>query len=804
MSMGRNRARAPMVGWYNPMMLVKAGVDTIVSTTFGRYADQRVMQAVTAGPGVYYDYSAGGAVREVSLAPSPAPSPSPADDGEEQPGPEDDFWVDYVADVGDGWNSTYTIASLLAKPQLDLAVPGGPSQTTDRGRVLVFGGDQVYPVASRQEYRRRLIGPYQAAFANQKDAPHAYAIPGNHDWYDGLVSFSRLFCAGEPFAARADDRSGSPGCPTRQRRSYFALKLPHGWWLLGTDVQLGSDLDAPQLTFFRAVAAKFGDDDRVILCTPEPHWLRPKVEEKREDVDSTALQTLERDVLRRRVSVFVAGDVHHYSRYEADGTHLVTAGGGGAFLHPTHGPWKQTVSVDQGLPVPAAFKPSARRRRRARSHAHNAGTTEFRRATTFPPVKTSRHLGCRNLLFPFLNPLFGMAMAPLYLIFGLLLSQAVSRYQLYAVNQRALLDGAARSSIAIAVQPPSQTDVAGPGPATAPAGGGSANGTAKAAARLDELLEAERMDQQATGNPFATLNDPSRTSQTVKARRAKESRAARDPDRAAMPSTQRFASARPTTGPAKVPTTGPFAKVVAIAKTYAAEADAQAAAAAAATAQLEDAAARAAALEPAKRTEPEPYFASLLGMIVREVLYMPDLNSAIIFWLFATVGLLGFILFTDIPRLRSRVIFGTCHALAHYLAVFTLIWACTYAVWRFDLFSGPNSGKAAPNWFYLSALVVGGWVVGSFIMGLYLFVSLNLFGIHWNEAFSSLGVADWKCFVRMRIDAAGTLTLFPVGVRKVCRRWTDVPDATKGPLVTPVGEIKAELIEAPIVVTPEA
>lgn len=42
---------------------------------------------------------------------------------------------------------------------------------------------------------------------------------------------------------------------------------------------------------------------------------------------------------KAKVLVFLAGDQHHYRRYTAaDGTHKITASGGGAFLHLTHGP----------------------------------------------------------------------------------------------------------------------------------------------------------------------------------------------------------------------------------------------------------------------------------------------------------------------------------------------------------------------------------------------------------------------------------------------------------------------------------
>ncbi len=43
-------------------------------------------------------------------------------------------------------------------------------------------------------------------------------------------------------------------------------------------------------------------------------------------------------MLQNRVAVFIAGDRHYYRRHEdtKTGKQKITAGGGGAFLHPTH------------------------------------------------------------------------------------------------------------------------------------------------------------------------------------------------------------------------------------------------------------------------------------------------------------------------------------------------------------------------------------------------------------------------------------------------------------------------------------
>ena len=100
-------------------------------------------------------------------------------------------------------------------------------------------------------------------------------------------------------------------------------------------------------------------------------------------------------------------------------------------------------------------------------------------------------------------------------------------------------------------------------------------------------------------------------------------------------------------------------------------------------------------------------------------------------------------------------------------------------------------------WF-LSVLVVsgiGGYLVGSFIMGVYLYVSLHVFGRHSNEAFSALKIEDYKNFLRMHSDKSGGLTIYPIKIETVPRDWAD-----KGEYFKPSGGTAPELIEAPIVV----
>jgi hypothetical protein len=340
-----------MVGWYDPRVLAHSGYQVAIANIFGRHSDTRLIEALAGQPQTEFDYSASGV----------------------QGG---DFWLDYVADLGDGWNPTYAVADAIAAPELTVVAPDGATVRTHAGRVLVFGGDEVYPYPSRAEYHARTETPYQLAFAGRA-RPDVFAIPGNHDWYDSLVAFSRTFCRPE---------RGFAGCATWQTRSYFALKLPADWWLLAIDLQLGAELDEPQVQYFKSVAARMNDAARLIFCVPEPRWILEDAYPRHESYEELAgTRFLEEKVFRRKARVFLTGDLHFYKRHEdADGVQKITSGGGGAFLHPTHAP--RTKLLRNGFAQRAAY----------------------------PDERTSARLAWRNFLFPALNPKAGWLWALMY------------------------------------------------------------------------------------------------------------------------------------------------------------------------------------------------------------------------------------------------------------------------------------------------------------------------------------------------------------------------------------------------------
>ncbi|HEX8116956.1 MAG TPA: metallophosphoesterase [Pyrinomonadaceae bacterium] len=611
----KNAPRLPMVGWYDPRQLFKTGIEVAISTVFGRHSDFRIVEALSSDPTEIYNYAVH---YNDDLHDTCKPDPSR---------PRDSIWIDYVGDVGDGWNSTYAVAYHLAQPEhafeyRDPKTGAARQWETKRGDVLVFGGDQVYPTASRLSYEQRLLGPYETALprVTAPPAPHVYAIPGNHDWYDSLVSFTRLFAPGRWIG----------GWRTQQSRSYFALKLPQGWWLLGTDFQLASDIDAQQVNYFKYVSAlmcevekRTGEPQRVILCHAEPHWIRAAMYEGIDPGYNESNLLFLEDMLGGRVAAFIAGDLHHYRRHEADDcvglTQKITAGGGGAFLHPTHY-GLLGKSLEEIRQPPSKETPER----------------AFCLKACFPPKDVSSRLCWRNLIFPYLkgnaSRTFGLVTAALYLLTALSV--------------------------------------------------------------LGRVGDADMSDM---------------------------------------------------------------------------------------------------------RYEPWMLTATALAAVLN--------NHLTLLWVLLIV--VGFVFFTDTHSKPYRVLMGGGHGLAHVLAAFGVALVSASFVTQISerswVWGFPLGGRLFTlDWRVVLAgalIMLGGFVFGSLLMGLYLLISLNLFGRHSNEAFSSISVEDWKNFLRLHIDERGTLTIYPIGFPSVPRKWSD-STAPDGPQVLPDGPDapRPELIEPPIVI----
>jgi hypothetical protein len=414
-----------MTAWYDPVRLVSVGIRVAEATVFGKMFDRReLIAALDPFDGTdfaaNFDFSA-----PAHLA------------------PDGNFWLDFCADTGDGWRPTHAVARLLARPELRPAQsPQGepPVGPLPQGRVLVFGGDEVYPTASPEDYEAKLRAPFDEA--NQREAGAAtlpdrflFALPGNHDWYDDLTAFSRLFCRRRPA------RSGSAASPgrnvcgreTRQTRSYFALKLRHNWWLCAWDVQLDGYVDQTQISFFEYVAQELmNDGSNVILCVGQPVWAYCQDRVIPEFLNFAFASLIVSGGFarhdggkqrRHNVRLVLTGDAHHYAHFVEHGSdpnvlvHYVTCGQGGAFLHPTHWltdtkvevPWKAAQPLVQ---TPIGTSPDGRDvyRREFRIERDERSGRESVNAA-FPDKATSAAMTWRNLGFAAINPQFALFVA---------------------------------------------------------------------------------------------------------------------------------------------------------------------------------------------------------------------------------------------------------------------------------------------------------------------------------------------------------------------------------------------------------
>ena len=271
-----------------------------------------------------------------------------------------DLYIDFVADTGDDVSVSRAVARLIfaAYELPDPDLPGA-FLVAPRGEILLFGGDTAYPVATVQELTNRVVAPWNQVLQALPDDGRRrvlLGVPGNHDWYDGLDGFGRLFRRPSPgMTARASARSISPkmleyyaqwalkfvrgdaidkpaalafsGYTAVQNASYFALPLAPAIEMLGVDRQL-TTTDSRQGEFlgdyYRA-----RPDSATLAVLPDPLYYFG-------DPSKTGTQmaeSLQLDLVSRE-TFFLTGDLHHYERLEAGKVLHVIAGGGGAFLHP--------------------------------------------------------------------------------------------------------------------------------------------------------------------------------------------------------------------------------------------------------------------------------------------------------------------------------------------------------------------------------------------------------------------------------------------------------------------------------------
>ena len=272
-----------------------------------------------------------------------------------------DLWLDFVADTGDDVAVSRAVARLLfADYELPDPDAEGGFLRAPRGEILFFGGDTAYPVATAQEITNRVIVPFNQVLETLPAGPPRVllGIPGNHDWYDGLDGFARMF------RRTADDEEGVArpsvvgisqrmieryaewakkfvrggtidkpkalaltGYRPVQSASYFALPLTSRLQLTAVDRQL-SNLDSRQVRYFDAWRSESPDVSQLVML-PDPLFAFGAPS----PTGTAMVEALSLD-LETKPHFLLSGDVHHYERIQHAAALHVTAGGGGAFLHP--------------------------------------------------------------------------------------------------------------------------------------------------------------------------------------------------------------------------------------------------------------------------------------------------------------------------------------------------------------------------------------------------------------------------------------------------------------------------------------
>ena len=768
-----------MVDWFDPGLLAKVGVRAVISATLGSYTDQRLIQAATdvtteAELKSRYDYS------------KPSDGMAAADGSEA-------VWVDYIADLGDGFEATYAMAYLLAADDLKVR---GEANPLPAGKLLIMGGDQVYPDATKQEYDSRLRDPYDWAFTTEEPKRKLFAIPGNHDWYDGLSAFSALFCsARDRISGGIGTQIGGWRC--HQNRSYFAIRLPHDWWIWGPDIQLADNLDDCQRDYFDLMAEQTGAGHKIILCIAEPSWLHKNYDNLHEI-----------SILARKngakICAVIAGDWHHYSRYTCEtlGIQFITCGGGGAFAHATHGlkrklalNWatptgaqrtsnpKDTLAFDRlekmviapggtdftqhpegqpatgmGEPAPEPKPitdldaPMARRLRALRKESIESAAYECAAEAIYPPQWKSRLLCLKNLTLPFRNRRFAVLVGVIYFVFAWAWSASDPRQS--PVMQKLAEDVAIEAQYARANYDSITKEIADLTKkletlkATEPSG---APPSAEYIVTKDRLARVEGRDEPAK--------------QTVKDLEARSQ--ALDGGRKILLNE----SIRQLESMTNLSAEDRLRFMIAFSWLWS---------------PLENVLNPTALLAAA---EQGPIFAfMLLGLWISLVGYV-DASSR---W----TGKIG------------RLVIGTAHFSAHLVALLAINWATTGVSTPLASLLSHHIAAPWPDvvrifWNFFVTLLLGG-LVGGFVMGLYWTLTSTLLNMHTGDAFGALGIRHYKSFLRIKLEK-DRATIYSIALDHVPGRFgwrsTLEPGETRpshAPQILPSSPLAPRLIEEPI------
>jgi uncharacterized membrane protein HdeD (DUF308 family) len=252
-----------------------------------------------------------------------------------------DFSFVVIGDPGEGDASQQVLRDQL------LSVANEPDV-----RFVVVSSDVVYPTGSMKDYEAKFWLPFKGL------TRPVYAIPGNHDWYDALEAFAATFLQAD--AARASIRARAEadlrvtsttddriedliheaerlrlayGVQTGfQRAPFFELQTDR-FALVAVDTGILRKIDAAQAVWLEAALNRAaGKLTMAILGHPFFAGGRDVT------LGDDEFARLKRLLLRRGVTIVMAGDTHDLEYYAepssaaSTAVHYFVNGGGGAYL----------------------------------------------------------------------------------------------------------------------------------------------------------------------------------------------------------------------------------------------------------------------------------------------------------------------------------------------------------------------------------------------------------------------------------------------------------------------------------------
>ena len=271
----------------------------------------------------------------------------------------DEFSFLVVGDTGEGDASQFAVVPPLLEVGKDTAF-------------MVICSDVIYPSGDAEDYEDKFYRPYK------NYAKPIYALPGNHDWYDGLNGFMYHLCEADvPTQERAPQPAVAgaapswrerlrrrlwrrptemdPTVPTRkrvwrsggaqqsnQRSPYFAVETGP-LLIVGIDTGMGGGIDREQGEWLLKISQEI--DKPKMLLTGKPIYVDGEyhpgvIEDSGPDLPGTVDEIVRNP--EHRYDAVIGGDIHNYQRYKVkveghgEPIYYIVSGGGGAYMSATH------------------------------------------------------------------------------------------------------------------------------------------------------------------------------------------------------------------------------------------------------------------------------------------------------------------------------------------------------------------------------------------------------------------------------------------------------------------------------------